>query len=92
MNANVNAGAEALGQALVENLHRVQAKLPRHATPNDWYMALAHTIRDRLMDRYIAHLETLATYRVGQGRRVPVRRVPDGAAPREQPAEPRPVG
>ena len=61
MNANVNAGAEALGQALVENLHRVQAKLPRHATPNDWYMALAHTIRDRLMDRYIAHLETLTT-------------------------------
>ena len=61
MNANVNAGAEALAQALVENLHRVQAKLPRHATPNDWYMALAHTIRDRLMDRYIAHLETLTT-------------------------------
>jgi starch phosphorylase len=48
-------------EALVETLHRVQAKLPQHATRNDWYMALAHTVRDRLIDRYIAHVETLAS-------------------------------
>ena len=58
MNANVNAGADALAQALIDNLHCVQAKLPQHATRNDWYMALAYTVRDRLLDRYITTLET----------------------------------
>jgi starch phosphorylase len=40
--------------ALVENLYYVQARLPQHATRNDWYMALAYTVRDRLLDHYIS--------------------------------------
>jgi hypothetical protein len=30
------------------------------ATRNDWYMALAYTVRDRMMHRYIATAESIA--------------------------------
>jgi len=58
---SVRAGlsADAVADALVDNLHYLQAKLPQHATRNDWYMALAHTVRDRLLDRYIKTLEAI---------------------------------
>src|SRR6516165_2243392 len=63
-NAPVNIrrglGADAIVEALIDNLHCLQGKLPRHATRNDWYMALAYTIRDRMMDRYIATVTSLA--------------------------------
>jgi starch phosphorylase len=49
-----------LAEALVDNLHYMQAKLPQHATRNDWYMALAYTIRDRLLDNYIFTIGKLA--------------------------------
>ena len=53
-------GADAIAKALIDNLHCQQAKLPRHATRNDWYMALAYTVRDRMLHRYITTLETIA--------------------------------
>jgi glycogen phosphorylase len=52
-------GAEVIAEALIDNLHYLQAKLPQHATRNDWYMALAYTVRDRMLDRYIKTLEAL---------------------------------
>ena len=52
-------GADAIAQALVDNLHCLQAKPLQHATRNDWYMALAHTVRDRILERYITTLETI---------------------------------
>jgi starch phosphorylase len=52
--------ARSIEQALVENLHCLLAKLPQHATRNDWYMALAYTVRDRMLERYISTLETIA--------------------------------
>src|SRR5215213_9762305 len=60
--ANVRMGldAEAIGQALIDNLHCLQAKAPQHATRNDWYMALAYTARDRMLDRYIRTVEAMA--------------------------------
>lgn len=51
---------EAITQALIDNLHCLQAKPPRLASRNDWYMALAYTVRDRMLDRYIRTLETIA--------------------------------
>jgi glucan phosphorylase len=42
-----------------KNLHCLQGKLPRHATRNDWYMALAYTVRDRMMERYVAAVAEL---------------------------------
>ena len=53
-------GADAIAQALLDNLHYLQAKLPQHATRNDWYMALAYTIRDRMLDRYIKTVQAIA--------------------------------
>ena len=52
-------GADALADALIDNLHFLQAKLPRHATRNDWYMALAYTVRDRMLDRYIQTVDAI---------------------------------
>jgi starch phosphorylase len=45
---------DALSAGLIENLYYLQARLPQHATRNDWYMALASTVRDRMLDRYIS--------------------------------------
>ena len=57
----VRAGAPApdLTGRLIENLHHQQAKLPANATRNDWYLALAHTVRERVLDRYIATLDAI---------------------------------
>jgi glycogen phosphorylase len=52
-------GADAIAEALIDNLHYMQAKLPQHATRNDWYMALAYAVRDRMLDRYIKTLEAI---------------------------------
>ena len=57
--ARTGLDADAIAGGLIDNLHYLQAKLPRHATRNDWYMALAYTVRDRLLDRYIATLERI---------------------------------
>ena len=58
--------AEALRQAVLDNLHYVQGKLPQHATRNDWYMALAYAVRDRILDSYIRTVEALAAPEVTQ--------------------------
>ncbi len=50
---------DAFAVALIDNLHCLQAKRRRHATLNDWYMALAYTVRDRALKRYVATLETI---------------------------------
>jgi starch phosphorylase len=56
-----SAAAPELAQRLIENLHHQQAKLPAHATRNDWYMALAYTVRERVLDRYIATLDAITS-------------------------------
>jgi len=52
---NIRSGdtAEAFRQALLDNLLSVQGRTSATATPNDWYMALAHTVRDRMLQRWI---------------------------------------
>ena len=52
--------ADAIATALIDNLHCLQGKLPQHATRNDWYMALACTVRDRMMHRYIGTVEAIS--------------------------------
>jgi starch phosphorylase len=44
---------EALKQAFVDNLFFVQGRFMPVATANDLYMALAYTVRDRILDRWI---------------------------------------
>jgi starch phosphorylase len=52
--------ADAIARALIDNLHCLQGRPPQLATRNDWYMALAYTVRDRMTHRYIGTLEAIA--------------------------------
>lgn len=51
--------AEAIKNDILENLVYVQARIPKIATRNDWYMALAYTVRDRLLERWGMAIESL---------------------------------
>ncbi|MBA4188609.1 MAG: glycogen phosphorylase [Planctomycetaceae bacterium] len=48
----------AIKQAFVENLYYRQVKFPAVSTPNDRYMAVAHTIRDQVVRRAMDTFET----------------------------------
>jgi glycogen phosphorylase len=50
---------EALKRAFLDNLYCIQGKFPALATRKDYYLALAYTVRDRMMQRWI---DTAATY------------------------------
>ena len=49
---------ETLRRAVLDNLFYIQGKFPEIATPNDYYMALAYTVRDRLLHRWLKTVET----------------------------------
>jgi glycogen phosphorylase len=44
---------ETLKRAFLDNLFYIQAKFPKVSTKNDYYMALAYTVRDRLLNRWL---------------------------------------
>jgi starch phosphorylase len=50
---------ETLRRAIADNLFYLQGRFPGIATPNDYYMALAYTVRDRLLQRWISSIQTL---------------------------------
>jgi starch phosphorylase len=50
---------ETLRRAMADNLFYIQGKYPEIASNNDFYMALAYTVRDRLLQRW---LNTTRTY------------------------------
>lgn len=50
---------ETLKRAFADNLYYIQGKNEFLATPHDYYMALAYTVRDRLLRRWI---DTTTTY------------------------------
>lgn len=47
------SSVEALKHAFIDNLFYIQGRFMPVATPNDLYMALAYTVRDRLLDHWI---------------------------------------
>src|SRR5271170_5874798 len=51
-------GIETLRRAFADNLYYVQGKFPKIATNVDYYMALAYTVRDRLLERWLNSVET----------------------------------
>jgi starch phosphorylase len=53
-------GVECLAQSFLDNLFFVQGRSLERATVNDLYMALAHTVRDRLVERWTS---TVKNYR-----------------------------
>jgi starch phosphorylase len=52
-------GVDLLKRSFLDNLFYVLGKFPGLATPNDYYQALAYTVRDRMLQRWI---NTAATY------------------------------
>src|SRR5262245_53187183 len=54
--------ADAMTRVLIDNLHYRLAKTPQLATRNDWYTALAYTVRDRMLERYIKTLEAMTAH------------------------------
>ena len=49
---------KTLRRALADNLFYLQGKFPAIASKNDYYMALAYTVRDRLLQRWLATVQT----------------------------------
>jgi starch phosphorylase len=58
-------GVEAFASSFLDNLFFVQGRYRERATLNDLYMALAHTVRDRLVERWI---RTVRNYRAQDAR------------------------
>lgn len=56
---------DILKRAFLDNLFYVQGKSPEIATLQDYYMALAYTVRDRMLHHW---LSTASTYRKQQSR------------------------
>jgi glycogen phosphorylase len=50
----VDLGKEALKHSFLDKLLLIQGKFPGLATRRDYYMALAFTVRDRIMQRWIS--------------------------------------
>jgi starch phosphorylase len=49
---------DALKRAFLDNLFYSQGRFLRVATPNDHYQALAYTLRDRLLHRWVSTVQT----------------------------------
>lgn len=58
---------ETLRRAFLDNLFYVQGKFPLLATKHDYYLALAYTVRDRMLQRWLG---SAATYTDKQSRTV----------------------
>ncbi|NER78808.1 MAG: glycogen/starch/alpha-glucan phosphorylase [Leptolyngbya sp. SIO1D8] len=49
---------ETLKRAIADNLFYIMGRSPESASLNDYYLALAYTVRDRLLQRWIASVKT----------------------------------
>ena len=56
-----NLSPDSLTQALLDNLGCLQGRVPELATTNDWYNALAYTVRDRMLENWIKTVQKLRT-------------------------------
>src|SRR6201992_608713 len=53
---------EAFKHDFLDNLFCVQGKIPALATRHDYYMALAYTVRDRMLHRWISTAEAYTSH------------------------------
>ncbi len=51
--ARLSYTSHGLARGVLDHLYYQQARLPEFATTNDWYVALASAVRDRLVERWI---------------------------------------
>jgi glycogen phosphorylase len=65
--ADVGIDKEAVKRAFLDKLFYIQGKFPKLATQNDYYMALAYTVRDMMLRRWVS---TAAAYTTQRARTV----------------------
>ncbi|HSA77804.1 MAG TPA: glycogen/starch/alpha-glucan family phosphorylase, partial [Nitrospirota bacterium] len=53
---------ESISQAFLDHLYYLQGRIPALATRNDLYMALAYTVRDRMLARWISGIQQYREY------------------------------
>ena len=51
--------AETLSRSIMDNLYFREARVPAVATTNDWYLALAYTVRDKIIKRWIKTFDVM---------------------------------
>ncbi len=61
----ISTGKDAIKSAFLDNLFYIQGKFPGHATMQDYYLALAYLVRDRMLQRWIS---TTAGYTANRSR------------------------
>ncbi len=49
---------QTLQRAILDNLFYIQGKFPEIATKNDFYLAFAYTVRDRILQRWLNTIQT----------------------------------
>ncbi len=57
LDVRTGLSSPALQRAIMDNLYLIQGRVPRTATRNDWYMAVAYTVRDRVLHRWMQTIE-----------------------------------
>jgi len=57
-NDRTSLSKKALKRAFLDNLFYMQGKFPALATKRDYYLALAYTVRDRLLQRWVSTADT----------------------------------
>ncbi len=58
-NIRTGSSPDEISQAFLDNLYYTRGRIPALASRNDLYLALAYTVRDRLLDRWIDGLEKM---------------------------------
>ncbi len=63
---NIRTGTSiaSLKKAILDNLYYIQGRTPELATKNDWYMAVAYTVRDRMLSHFIHSLKRMQDTKV----------------------------
>ncbi|OSM07282.1 glycogen/starch/alpha-glucan phosphorylase [Magnetofaba australis] len=67
LHSRTGTNADTLQRAILDNLFYIQGRFPDVATPHDWYQAVAYTVRDRQLHRWV---KTAQTYKKQKSRSV----------------------
>lgn len=62
-NIRTGLSSTAIKLDILDNLNLVQGRIPKTATPHDWYMALAFSVRDRILERWMKTIQSYITHK-----------------------------
>lgn len=60
-NIRTGLSSDSIKQSIIDNLNLIQCRVPQTATPNDWYMAVAYSVRDRILERWMKIIQDYIT-------------------------------